>query len=88
MCLHLARDTSLSLLIIYTYAHTSLNNRSFVACLCVLLLLYDYTWFLHALIVSFVIALYLHMRLLIACLLGIREQCVKKIINLINLIII
>jgi hypothetical protein len=28
---------------------------------------------LHTLVLSFVIALYLHMRLLIACLLGIRE---------------
>ena len=55
------------------HVHTSLNNRSFIACLCVLLLLYNYTWFLHALVLSFVIALYLYMRLLIACLLGIRE---------------
>ena len=52
------------------HVHTSLNNRSFIACLCVLLLLYNYTWFLYALIVSFVIALYLYMRLLIACLLA------------------
>jgi len=60
--LHLARDISLSLLIIYTYAHTSLNNP-YIRCLfCVLLLLYNYTWFLHALVVSFVITLYLHMR--------------------------
>jgi hypothetical protein len=66
-------NISLSLLIIYTYAHTSLNNRLFVACLCVLLLLCDYIWFSHALVLSFVIALYLHMRLLVACLLGIRE---------------
>jgi hypothetical protein len=40
----------LSLLIIYIYAHTSLNNCLFVACLYVLLLLYNYTWFSHALI--------------------------------------
>jgi len=37
--LHLARDISLLLLIIYTYHSTSLNNRSFVACLCILFLL-------------------------------------------------
>ena len=58
---------------LFIHVHTSLNNRLFIACLCVLLLLYNYTWFLHALVLSFVIALYLHMRLLIACLLGIRE---------------
>ena len=50
--LHIS-NISLSLLIIHSYAHTSLNNRSFVACLCVLLLLYDYNWFSHALVVSF-----------------------------------
>jgi hypothetical protein len=31
----------------------------FVACLCVLLLLYNYTWFLHALVVSFIVTLLL-----------------------------
>jgi len=40
---------------------------------CVLLLPYNYTWFLYALVFSFVIALYLYTRLLVA-LLSIREM--------------
>ena len=55
------------------YTHHLIIVHLLLACLIVLLLIYNYTWFLHALVISFVIALYLHMRLLIACLLSIRE---------------
>ena len=59
------------------------SRRSHVPCMwhcmqhlfCILLLLYDYTWFLHALVLSFVIALYLHTRLLVTCLVSERRSC-------------